>query len=105
MPPNQASGSGGSSRATGDRWQVSSAMVSGSWRMHGRADKLKPRWWWAFILKTPDPHARMGVCQGADVSPLTPPLSPSDRARLPARAGEGSSADLDWSMIQKLYRP
>src|ERR1035441_1077774 len=59
MPPNQPSGSGGSSRATGIRWQVSSAMVSGSWRMRGRAGKLKPR-------------RRAGFQPASGVAPLPP---------------------------------
>ena len=43
-------------------------------------------------LRTPEPHAWIGVGQGIDVRPLTPSLSPSDGERVPFRAGEGSSA-------------
>ena len=43
-------------------------------------------------LRTPEPHAWIGVGRGIDVRPLTPTPSPSDGERVAFRAGEGASA-------------
>jgi hypothetical protein len=64
-------------------WLILLALAGGDWvREAGRRGRLS----------TPEPHAWVGGGQGTDVSPLTPSLSPSEGERVPARAGEGSSA-------------